>query len=63
MIEKSIKQKIENLKYLKSKFIIFIIENKNGEKDPMFSEGVYSNFDKSFQKILNDVQVEIKVML
>ena len=40
MIEKSIKQKIENLKYLKSKFII---ENKNGEKDPMFSEGVYSN--------------------
>lgn len=57
MIEKSIKQKIENLKYLKSKFII---ENKNGEKDPMFSEGVYSNFDKSFQKILNDVQVENK---
>lgn len=57
MIEKSIRQKIENLKYLKSKFII---ENKNGEKDPMFSEGVYSNFDKSFQKILNDVQVENK---
>lgn len=26
----------------------------------MFSEGVYSNFDKSFQKILNDVQVENK---
>ena len=57
MIEKSIRQKIENLKYLKSKFII---ENKNGEKDPMFSEGAYSNFDKSFQKILNDVQVENK---